>query len=108
MRSALPLLLLPLAVSLCGCSLLPPRAVKPVQVEVVKYVKQEVPSKLTDPLLVSLPTPLCIDPQTRKPVYCNGQTSSIIVDLAGIVGTCNLDRWAIKESQVVDSKGKSK
>lgn len=92
------------ALALSGCSMT--KAVRPVTVEVPVYTRQIIPEKLTDPLMVDVPIPLCLDEETKQPVYCNGQIGSILIELSGAINSCNIDRTTIRNSQVIDNKKK--
>lgn len=71
--------------------------VKPVPVEIVRYVQQPIPSELTAPISVHWPDGLCwLDGR----VLCNGQLDHMArIAYPRALEQCNADRKALRAEQ---------
>ncbi len=83
-----------LVLALGACDLQRRVVVKPVPVEVVRYVQASIDPALTAPIVVREPDALCwLDVR----VFCNGQLQTMLDDYRAAVRQCNADRSALRE-----------
>ena len=76
---------------LAGCAPTP-TIVKPVPVEVTKYIKTPIPPELIQPTVVTEPAPAC-------GAFCNGQLAVMLADYRAGLNACNADKAALRDIQ---------
>lgn len=74
-----------------GCT--PAPIVKPVPVDVTKYVKQQIPAQLLAPCKVVEPDRACW--RGTKAEFCNGQLVEMLADYKAALATCDSQISAI-------------
>jgi hypothetical protein len=86
-------LVLLIAFALTACAT-PATVVKPVPVDVVHYVKVQIPEKLIQPCTLVEPLPACWIGNVR--VLCNGQVVTLLADYRAALASCDADKTALR------------